>query len=327
MGHPNSQLTARARNIDAPDVRPYPEASDPVLGRIGQTPIIEYESERDARLYCKLEYENPTGSMKDRVALGMISKMLADGTIQSETPVVEASSGNTAGAVALVCARLGLDCHVTFPEGTSGQKAGYMQAYGAETRVCPDVDPDDDDHYSAQAERLAEELEGAFINQYENELNPQVHYEWTGEEVLEQVGSEVTHIVAPMGTGGTLSGIGKRVTEVYPDVEIVGVDGAQSNIWTSFHGEKPVEYDVAVEGLGKGDKCPTMWFDYIDTVETVTDDAAFERARAEARRGLLVGPSTAGALEVADRYGVDSTNTVLTIACDSGSQYFDTITV
>lgn len=324
MGQPTGS-TEHGRTIDAPTIEPYLECDDPILGRIGSTPIIEYGGQHAGQIHCKLEYENPTGSMKDRVALGMISKMRADGEIRIDTPVVEASSGNTGGAVSLVCARLGLDCHITFPEGTSGQKSGYMKAYGATTNACPDVGSDHEDHYTRRAGRLAEEKGGTFLNQYENELNPRVHYEWTGEEVVQQIGEKITHIVSPMGTGGTLSGIARRVKEDYPAVRMIGVDGVKSNIWTSFYGEDPVEYDVAVEGLGKSERLPTMWFEYIDEVRKVADDTAFERARKEARNGLLIGPSTAAALEIAEKYGTESGNVVLTLACDSGDQYFDVI--
>lgn len=311
--------------IEAPDSKPYPECDDPILGRTGSTPIVKYEDQHAAQVYCKLEYENPTGSMKDRIALGMISKMKADGRISDDTPVVEASSGNTAGAVSLVCARSGLKCYVTFPEGTSGQKSGYMKAYGAKTKACPDVESGHEDHYISQAETLAERTDGTFLNQYENELNPFVHYEWTGEEVVQQLGGDVTHVISPMGTGGTLSGIGRRVKEDDPQVRVIGVDGVQSNIWTSFYGEDSVDYDVAVEGLGKSGRRPTMWFDYIDDVETVADEQAFRRARKEARNGFLIGPSSAAALEIADVYGRNSDNVVLAIICDGGDQYFDVI--
>lgn len=320
-----SGSTGDGRIREAPSVTPYPECADPILGRTGGTPVVNYGGRHASRIHCKLEYENPTGSMKDRVALGMISRMRASGEIDDETPVIEASSGNTGGAVALVCARLGLDCHITFPEGTSGQKSGYMEAFGANTRPCPDVASDHENYYARQAKRIAEETGGVFLNQYENELNPRVHYEWTGEEVLEQLGGEVTHIVSPMGTGGTLSGIARRVKEAYQDVQVVGVDGEKSNIWTSFHGEDPVEYDVTVEGLGKSERLPTMWFEYIDDVRTVADEAAFERAREEARNGLLIGPSSAAALEIADEYAEKPDAIVLTMVCDSGDQYFDVI--
>ncbi|ADJ13976.1 PLP-dependent cysteine synthase family protein [Halalkalicoccus jeotgali] len=325
MEQPVAGSTDRSRIRDAPTIAPYPECEDPILGRTGGTPIVEYGGDGPGRIYCKLEYENPTGSMKDRVALGMISSMRANGDIDGEGPVVEASSGNTGGAVALVCARLGLECEITFPEGTSGQKSGYMEAYGASTRPCPDVASGHEDYYHREAKRIAEKTGGTFLNQYENELNPQVHYEWTGEEVLEQLGGEVTHIVSPMGTGGTVSGIARRVKEEYPEVRVIGVDGEKSNIWTAFHGEEPVEYDVAVEGLGKSERLPTMWFEYIDDVRAVADEAAFERARAEARDGLLIGPSSAAALEVADEYSTDPEAVVLTMVCDNGDQYFDVL--
>ena len=137
--------------LDATFPSPFP-TNDPILGLIGNTPMIPYPGPGVDNLFCKLETENPTRSMKDRVAMGILTEALADGDYDR---VVEASSGNTAGAVALVCNRLNIDCTVTCPSTTSAQKIGYMRAYGATVRLCPKVDADHPDHYRATARRLA----------------------------------------------------------------------------------------------------------------------------------------------------------------------------
>jgi cysteine synthase len=319
--------TEPAPITDAP-ARPFP-TDDPVLQLIGDTPMIDYPGAERGRLRCKLESENPTRSMKDRIAMGILSQALAEGDYDT---VVEASSGNTAGAVALVANRLGVDCTLTCPESTSRSKIGYMKAFRAEVHTCPNVDSDHPEHYRAAAQRLAEEDERAFlVNQYYNQGNPTVHYRWTGAEIWAQAGAEMTHLVSAMGTGGLLSGSGRRVKEEAEaagrDISVIGVDAKHSNISTAFNGEEPVPYDTRVEGLGKGGELPTMWFDYIDEVRSVADDEAFRQAREAAQEhGLLIGPSAGAALSVAhDIHERDPSAVVVTIICDGGEQYFDTL--
>jgi cysteine synthase len=307
---------------------PFP-TDDPVLSLIGDTPMIDYPGVERGQVQCKLESENPTRSMKDRIAMGILSQTLADGDYDT---VVEASSGNTAGAVALVANRLGVNCKLTCPESTSRSKIGYMRAFGAEVHTCPNVDADHPEHYRAAAKRIAEDEEGAFlVNQYYNQGNPTVHYEWTGREIWAQAGDEMTHLVSAMGTGGLLSGSGRRIKEEAEaagrDVEVIGVDAKHSNISTAFYGQELGPYDTEVEGLGKGIELPTMWFDYIDEMRSVSDDEAFRQAREAAQEhGLLIGPSAGAALSVALEISEEHPNArVVTIICDGGEQYFDTL--
>lgn len=307
---------------------PFP-TDDPVLSLIGDTPMVDYPGADRGRLRCKLESENPTRSMKDRIAMGILTQAIEDGEYDT---VIEASSGNTAGAVALVANRLGLKCKLTCPETTSRSKIGYMKAYNAEVHTCPDVSSDHPEHYRAVAKRLAEEEDGAFlVNQYHNQGNPTVHYRWTGKEIWSQAGAEMTHLVSAMGTGGLLSGSARRIKEQAEaagrEVNVIGVDAENSNISTAFYGEEKVPYDTRVEGLGKGGGLPTMWFDYIDEVRSVPDEVAFEQAREAAQKhGLLIGPSAGAALSVAlDVHSNQPDARVVTIICDGGEQYFDTL--
>jgi cysteine synthase len=307
---------------------PFP-TDDPVLSLIGDTPMVDYPGAERGRVRCKLESENPTRSMKDRIAMGILTETLAENDYDT---VVEASSGNTAGAVALVANRLGVDCKLTCPESTSRSKIGYMKAFGAEVHTCPTVDSDHPDHYRAVARRLAEEDDGAFlVNQYHNQGNPSVHHRWTGREIWTQAGADMTHLVSAMGTGGLLSGSARRIKEEAEaagrDVTVVGVDAECSNISTAFYGEELVPYDTTVEGLGKGGELPTMWFDYIDEVRSVPDDETFRQAREAAQKhGLLIGPSAGAALSVAlDIHEAQPDARVVTIICDGGEQYFDTL--
>ena len=307
---------------------PFP-TDDPVLSLIGDTPMVDYPGADRGRLRCKLESENPTRSMKDRIAMGILTQALEEGDYDT---VVEASSGNTAGAVALVANRLGLTCKLTCPEHTSRSKIGYMKAFGAEVHTCPDVESDHPEHYRAVAQRLAEEEENAFlVDQYHNQGNPTVHYRWTGAEIWSQAGSDMTHLVSAMGTGGLLSGSARRIKEEAEatgrDVRVVGVDAQDSNISTAFYGEEAVPYDTTVEGLGKGGELPTMWFEHIDEMRSVSDEVAFEQARTAAQEhGLLIGPSAGAALSVAmDIHANQPDARVVTIICDGGEQYFDTL--
>ena len=318
---------AALRTNSAP-ASPFP-TDDPVLSLIGNTPLISYPGTDRGRVLCKLENKNPTRSMKDRIAMGILSEALATGEYDT---VVEASSGNTAGAVAFVANRLGVTCKLACPESTSRQKIGYMKAFGAEVHECPsDVESGHPDHYRSVAQRLAEE-EGAFlVDQYHNQSNPGVHYQWTGPEIWSQAGERMTHLVGAMGTGGVLSGSARHVQEEAAaegrDVTVVGVDATQSNISTAFYGKEPVPYDTTVEGLGKGGELPTMWFDYIDEMRNVDDERAFAQARESAtEHGLLIGPSAGAALSVALDISQEQPDaTVVTIVCDGGEQYFDTL--
>ncbi|QLK27057.1 cysteine synthase family protein [Natrinema zhouii] len=306
---------------------PYP-TDDPILARIGRTPLIEYpEPTNGADILLKLESDNPTGSMKDRIALGIIRELEDDGELADVDIIVEASSGNTAGAVSLVTNRLGYDSVLTTPAGTSSQKIGYVRSFGSEIVECPNVDSDHEQHYRKTAKRIAEERDGIWLDQYSNQLNPTVHSKWTGPELWDQTGGDLTHIVCPMGTGGTLSGIGKYVTEQDSDVRIIGVDAEQSNISASFYGTDSGTYDTDVEGLGKGHELPTMWFEYVDEVQSVSDERAFVQARrAAADCGILVGGSSGAALAVARDITTEQPNAcIAVIGCDGGEQYFDTI--
>ena len=302
---------------------------DPILRLIGNTPLVAYPGIADGRVQCKLESANPTGSMKDRVALGiLLEAVAANGNVHT---VVEASSGNTAGAVALVANRLGLRCHLTCPETTSPHKIGYMRAFGATVHRCPAVDSSHPDHYRATARRLADTLDAFLINQYANQGNPTVHARWTGPELWAQMDGQLTHLVCAMGTGGLMSGTARYVKEAAAEagrsVRTVGVDAVASNIANSFYGAPPVPYETAVEGLGKNEKLSTMWFDAIDEIRRVEDATAFTQARAAARdHGLLIGPSAGAALHVALQVHQEDPNAYIgVIICDGGDQYFDTL--
>jgi len=296
---------------------------DELLDMIGDTAMIPYG---DYSIRIKCEFDNPTGSMKDRIAYGIIAQLTLNGQLSPGDVVVEGSSGNTAGGVAFVASQLGYDAVITAPVGNSPQKLGYVNAFGAELVTCPDVPSDDDRHYRNEAKRIAEERGGVWLDQYSNQLNPAIHAAWTGPEITDQY-PELTHVVAPMGTGGTMSGIAKHVKQFNESVTTIGVDAVHSNISAAFSGSEPGQYDTQVEGLGKGKELPTMWFEHIDEVSNVADEDAFRQARRAARNhGVLVGGSAGAALFVARNITKENPNArVAVIACDGGEQYFDTV--
>lgn len=303
------------------------QPTDPLLQEIGDTRLVPYEDPSvNGSIRVKCEFDNPTGSMKDRIAYGMVAELESQGALSSGDLIVEASSGNTAGAVALVANRAGYDAVITTPVGNSPQKLGYVEALGAELVTCPDVSSDDDRHYRKEAKRIAEARGGVWLDQYSNRLNPEVHAEWTGPEITEQY-PELTHVVAPMGTGGTMSGIAKHVKEYDDAVTTVGVDAARSNISSAFSGTENGPYETEIEGLGQSTELPTMWFEYIDEVRSVTDEDSFRQARRAARDdGLLLGGSSGAALFVAREIAMqDPDARIVAVACDGGEQYFDTV--
>lgn len=299
------------------------EVDDPVLERIGDTPLVEFPGE--GAIFCKLEVENPTRSHKDRLGLGMILTMRERGELEPGQRVIEASSGNMAGGVALAANRLGHPYTIVAPESASPIKMGYVRALGGELVQAPAVSHDHEDYYQNKATELAEETDGVLINQYERALNREVHYAWTGPELWEQIEDlGITHIVAATGSGGTLSGIGRYVKERDPSVTIVGIDAEQSNISRDFAGKERGEYDTEVEGLGQYRTTEAIDFDEIDEMVDVSDDVALETTRrVAAEDGMLVGVSSGAVLTAAqDILESDPDARIVTIVHDGAEQYF-----
>lgn len=290
---------------------------DDVLEQIGNTPVIEIFEDLPGEVYTKMERYNPSGSMKDRVVLNMIEDAEENGELEEGDTLVEASSGNTGGAMALVCARKGYDCVIVVPPDISEHKVGYMQAAGADVRVNRD--------YMGHAEDLAEELDAVHLNQYVNQANPGAHYETTGKELFEQIPNKPDYVVCTMGGGGTMSGVAKRTKEVDPNIATIGVDAEDSNISRVYDGKDPInDHDSRVSGLGKDGDYDTMWFAYIDDIRVVNDDDVMELTNEFAREGIFMGPSGAAAALIARSIVThDEHAVVATVACDGLEQYWD----
>jgi cystathionine beta-synthase len=302
--------------------REYPT----VLELVGDTPIVRLDSIGRIvapRLLAKLEYVNPGGSVKDRIGLAMIEKAEAEGKLKPGGTIVEPTSGNTGVGLAIAAAQKGYRCIFVMPDKMSQEKISMLRAYGAEVVICPTaVPPDSPESYYSVSDRLAEEIPGGFKpDQYSNMSNPEAHYRTTGPEIWEQTDGEIEAIVISVGTGGTISGVGRYFKERKPDVLIVGAD-PEGSVYTAD--DEAGVHPYLVEGIGKDTWPKTMDPSVVDEWVRVSDRDSFLTARRLAREeGLLVGGSGGttvwAALEVAKRFGPDAT--ILTMIPDSGRSY------
>lgn len=324
---PEDDLDVSFLSVDTVDDVPFAEiGEDPILREIGSTPLVLHPE--NEQIVCKMERENPTLSHKDRLGVGLILGLREMGELDSGQRVVEASSGNTAGGVALAANRLDHPVTIVMRETVSEVKRGFVEALDAEIVTVPDVGHEHDYYYQTVAEKYAQEHDAVYLNQYERELNRSIHYEWTGPELYQQIrGEGVTHIVGAMSTTGILSGIAQYIDEVDPSISVVGADGEQSNLWREFHDTDPVDYDVDVEGLGQWRVTDVAAFEYIDDVISVSDTVAKSRAKHEASdNGLLMGPSSGAAMEVAQDISQQFDDArIVSIVHDGPEQYFQQV--
>ena len=298
-----------------------------VLEVIGRTPLIQLSKVTEGvpiTLLAKVEYLNPGGSVKDRVALRMIEDAEHRGLLRSGGTIIEATAGNTGAGLALVAAVKGYRCIFVLPDKMSEDKVTLLKAYGAEVLITPtSVPPDSPDSYNGVADRLAREIPGAYRpNQFANPQNPAAHHDTTGPEIWKDTDGKVDVFVAGMGTGGTISGTGQYLKEQNPGVIVVGADPAGSIL----SGDAPKSYKV--EGVGEDFIPATFDRQAIDEMVRVTDTEAFAMTRRLAREeGLLVGGSAgmavAGAIKFARR--LPPGKVIVVLLPDTGRNYLGKI--
>jgi cysteine synthase A len=302
----------------------HPLIYESVLELVADTPLVEIrrlepEAPR-ARVLGKLESFNPGGSVKDRICLAMIERAEREGKLGPSGVVVEPTSGNTGIGLALVCARRGYRCILTMPESMSLERRQLLQAFGAEVVLTPDHTQMEG--AIARAREIARETPGAFLpHQFDNPANPEVHYLATAEEIFFAMGdSSIDAFVAAVGTGGTVSGVGRALRERRPECRIVAVE--PESCATISRGERGPS---KIQGIAAGFVPKNYDASAPHEVRTVSDERAYRMKRDLARReGLLVGISAGAnvaiALDVARELGAGKN--VVTVLCDTGERYF-----
>lgn len=294
-----------------------------ILDAVGHTPLVllsRLTGGLQARVAIKVESQNPGGSVKDRVAMAMISEAEQKGLLRPGGTIIEATAGNTGVGLAMVAAVKGYRCIFVLPDKMSSEKIALLKAYGAEVVITQTaVAPDSPDSYNGVADRLSREIPGAWRpNQFTNMANPEIHYRSTGPEIWDQTKGKITVFVAGVGTGGTVSGVGKYLKERNPNIRVVGADPEGSVL----SGGTPKPWKV--EGIGEDFVPKTFSSQYVDDWERVGDAESFHVARELARReGMLLGGSTgtnvAAALRYARRLGPG--HLVVALGCDTGRNY------
>jgi cystathionine beta-synthase len=301
-----------------------------ILETIGNTPLVRINrliNSDFAAIYAKLEFLNPGGSIKDRMALYIIEKAEREGKLKPGSTIIENTSGNTGAGLAIVASVKGYKVIFTIPDKMSAEKINYLKAFGAEVIVTPtDVPADSPESYYETAKRLALETPDSFyVNQYHNLDNPEAHYEITGREIWDQTNGDFDYLVAGIGTGGTLSGVGRFLKERKPQIKIIAVDPEGSVFYDYFKSGKPGESHVyKLEGIGEDMMVGAMDFSIVDDMLQVSDQDAFNMARDMARKeGFFAGGSSGaamwGALEVAKT--LDRSKKIVTILPDTGFRY------
>jgi cystathionine beta-synthase len=317
--------------LEVPRFLLRPQVADDVVQLIGDTPMVKLNRVTKgikAKVYAKLEYLNPGGSVKDRIGIAMIREAEADGVIRPGYTIVEPTSGNTGMGLALAAILRGYKIVFTVPDKMSRDKIDLLRALGAKVRVTPsNVPADHPASYVKVAERLTREIPHAFMpNQYENMANPKAHYATTGPEIWEQTGGSVDVLVAGVGTGGTITGTGRFLKEKKPGLRVVAADPEGSLIAARFYGRETTPRRYKTEGIGEDFIPSTLDMSVIDEVVTVTDKEAFLTARRLAREeGILAGGSSGAAVHAALKVSrsLDESKTVVVILPDTGRSYLN----
>ena len=303
-----------------------------ILGLIGNTPLVRINNitkqhKIKAPIYAKMESLNPGYSVKDRIGISMIDWAEREGVLKKGGTIIEATSGNTGIGLALVATVRGYKCIFVLTEKASTEKVRYLKGLGADIVVCPAAaKPGTPDHYVATAKRISEQTPNSFYpDQYNHPENPAAHYRTTGPEIWDDTDGKITHFVASIGTGGTISGTGRYLKEKNPNIRVIGAD-PYGSIFKTYKesGFIPEATPYLVEGIGQNLPVGNADLNTIDEIINITDRESFDLARQLGRReGIFCGGSTgtifAAALKVAK--DLDETGLVVFIVCDTGEHY------
>ncbi|HXF99506.1 MAG TPA: cystathionine beta-synthase [Bacteroidota bacterium] len=308
---------------------------DNILQTIGKTPLVKLNRiTKDVKglILAKVEYFNPGGSVKDRIGVAIIEDAEREGRLKPGGTIVESTSGNTGMGLALVAAVKGYKTVFTLPDKMSMEKIRLLRAFGAEVIVTPTAVPHESpESYTEVAKRVVRETPNSILaNQYYNPKNPEAHYRTTGPEIWEQTGGQIDYFICGIGTGGTISGAGRFLKEMNPNIKVIGIDPKGSVLREYFYTKKisPVLKTYKVEGIGQDYIPGTLHFEYIDDVIEADDRESFLMARRLTREeGLMVGGSAgtavAGMMKIADRFKED--DVVVVLLPDTGERYLSKI--
>ena len=295
-----------------------------VADLVGQTPIVKLNrlvDENSADVYLKLEYFNPGSSVKDRIALAMIEAAEESGQLSEDSTIIEPTSGNTGIGLAMIAAAKGYKAILVMPETMSMERRNLLRAYGAELVLTPG--PEGMGGAIRKAEELAKENGYFMPQQFKNEANPDVHRRTTGKEIVEAFGDDkVDAFVSGVGTGGTITGVGEVLREAYPEVQVIGVEPADSPV---LSGGKPGPHKI--QGIGAGFVPDILNTEVYDKIITIGNDEAFEFARRAAKEegilgGISSGAAISAALKVAKELGKGKK--VVAILPSNGERYLST---
>jgi cystathionine beta-synthase len=305
-----------------------------ILESVGHTPLIRLNrmsKDLKPQIWIKAEMLNPGGSVKDRIGITMIDEAEKKGLLRPGGTIIEGTSGNTGMGLALVAAVRGYKCVFTTTDKQSKEKVDLLKALGAEVIVCPTaVEPEDPRSYYSVARKLAREIPNSYYpNQYDNPSNPEAHYCTTGPEIWEDTEGKITHFVCGMGTGGTISGVGKFLKEKNPKVKIIGVD-PEGSLYFDFHktGKIAKARTYVVEGIGEDFFPTTMDMQILDDVIQVNDEECFVIARRLAKlEGLFTGGSGGGCLSATLRLAkeLSADHYVVALLPDTGMRYLSKV--
>lgn len=307
-----------------------------ILDVVGNTPLVRINRinggvRKDVEIFGKLEFLNPMGSVKDRVAKYMIEKAEQDGRIQKGQLIIENSSGNTALGLALVALQKGYRLKVVVRDTLSKEKMDQLKALGVDIhQVDASLPPESPDSYNNITPRIVAETPGCYFpDQHNNRENNEAHYKTTGPEIWEQMEGRIDYFVAGVGTGGTISGCARFLKEKDPNVTVIGVDPEGSIFYDYFHSKKIVPSSrYLIEGLGDEFLIKCVEFDLIDDMYRVTDKESFHNARQLVKKeGIMGGGSSGAAICAALRlaHSLEKPARIVTIFPDSASRYLSTI--